>query len=234
MRKYRELANLEYKHRLVGKVSKCLIHDISTPLSVLSGSLKLLDGSRLGSAETINVKKSASHSLTYLESVLDNSLLLLKEKDGIEEFSPDTVVEKVLCIVKSRVAKSSIKLKTNLSGEVKIKGNESFFARAVLNLLINAIEELEQNNKGIKKIEISSRSKRGFYVLCIKDNGRGIDKAVLENMEIGIVSTKNENHLGLGLYFVIEAVEVHFEGKLDIESKKDSYTTITIKIPTVF
>lgn len=231
---YRKLANLEYKHRLMGKISKCLIHDISTPLSVLSGSLGLLENSQLKDSDISVVKNSALNSLLYLENILENSSLLLKDVEKKSEFNPDVILKRVLLIVKSRAQESNIVLTSNLSSKDVIYGNESFFARAVLNVLINAVEELEvdEGNTISKRIEIMSKVKNSHYIIKIKDSGRGIQKDVLRSIRGGVVSTKNNNHLGLGLYFVLDTVEKHFKGSLIISSRKGKSTTVIFKIPT--
>jgi signal transduction histidine kinase len=229
--RYKYLANLEYKHRLVGKISKCLIHDISTPLSVLSGSLKLLENSKLNNKEISNIKKVAVNSLLYLESILDNSFLLLKDSKCTRKFSANYTVKKVLLLLKSRIKKSGIVINCDFTDSIKIYGNESLFARAVLNVLINSIEELEMNKKEKKIIDIKSKQRRKMYILRIKDNGRGIERKVLASIRRSEFSMKDEWHLGLGLSFVFDTVKNHFKGSLEIKSVRGKSTTVIFKIP---
>ena len=229
--KYKYLAKLEYKHRLVGKISKCLIHDICTPLSVLSGSIRVMERAELSNKEISKVKKSALNSLQYLENILDNSFMLLKDSNKKRKFSGNSTVKKILVLIQSRLKVSKITVKVNLCNSQKIFGNESLFARAVLNILINSIEELEMNKKERKIIEITSKVINGVYILKVKDNGRGIRKSVLKDIEKREISMKGGEHLGLGFYFVLDTVKNHFKGSLEIESVKGKSTTIIFKIP---
>lgn len=216
----------------MGKISMCLIHDISTPLSVISGSLGLLKDSQVKSSQAFVVKESALHSLSYLESILDNSLLLLRNEERRSMFNPDQIVDKILVIIKSRAEESGIVLTSDLYNKSMAYGNESFFARAVLNVLVNALEELEVNDDGgIKKIQVTSNVSNSFYIIKIKDSGRGIQRDVLRSIRGGVVSTKNRHHLGLGLHFVLDTVENHFKGSLKIKSRKGKSTTVVFKIP---
>ena len=230
LERYKYLAKLGYRNRLIGKISKCLIHDISTPLSVLSGSVKLLEDSKLNKKEISNVKKSALNSLVYLENILDNSFMLLTSSDKKRKFSGNCVVRKILLLVKSRLKKSKIVKKIDLKSCGRIYGNESFFARAVLNILINAIEELESNKKEKKIIEINSETTKNMYILRIKDNGMGIEKKVLESIQKREFSMKGDNHLGLGFIFVFDIIQNHFQGFLEIESVRGNSTTVIFKI----
>ncbi len=229
--KYKYLARLEYKHRLVGKISKCLIHDISTPLSVLSGSIKVMERAQLSNREISKVKKSALNSLQYLENILDNSFMLLKDSNKKRKFSGNCTVKKVLLLVKSRLKDSKITVEVTLYNGKKIFGNESLFARVVLNILINSIEELEMKKKGKRVIEITSEVVDELFILKIKDNGRGIPKRILKYIEKREISMKDGEHLGLGFYFVLDTVKNHFKGSLEIESVKGKSTTVIFKIP---
>jgi signal transduction histidine kinase len=231
LERYKYLAKLEYKHRLMGKISKCLIHDISTPLSILSGSLKILEDPKSSNKEISNVRKSAFNSLLYLENILDNTFLLLRDSCKEGKFFPNTSVKQVLSLLESKIKKGNIVLKKHMRGNTKLDGNHALFSRAVLNVLVNSIEELEKVRYKRKIIEITSYSKNSMYYLSIKDNGRGIRKDILEKIRNKEFTMKDNSHLGLGLHFVRDTVENHFNGFLQIESKKGNSTTIVFKIP---
>jgi len=231
LEKYKYLANLKYKHALFGKISKCLIHDISTPLSILSGSIKLLESVKLTSREISNVKDSAVNALEYLESILDNSFILLRDSKSKKSFQGDNTVRKVLHLVKSRFKKAEIVVESKLNSRQWLYGNESLFARAVLNVLVNSMEDLERSKKRGRVVEIVSRVKKGMYVLSIKDNGKGIRGEVLKSVRNKEITLKNQAHLGLGLHFVLDIVENHFRGVLEIESVQKESTEVVFKIP---
>jgi signal transduction histidine kinase len=233
LERYKYLSNLEYKNRLLGKISKCLIHDIATPLSVLSGSIKLLEDSKLDKEQLAEVKRSALDSLLYLENLLDNFYLLLNNSQEKEWFKPDEVVRKTVLLLSSKFKKLGIEISCSLSFSGEIYGEEALFARAVLNVLINSIEELQENKKRSKVIEISSSEDDSVYLFTIQDNGCGIDERVLETLWSREITMKESKHLGLGLHFVLDTVENHFNGFLMVESKKHLSTKIAFRIPFV-
>lgn len=231
VRNYRRLAVIEYRHRLLGKLSKCLIHDISTPLSVLTGTLKLLSDSKLQDSQLSEIKESAANSLCYLDGILSDSYLILRDIENKIIFSPDSTVKKVLSILKTRTKESGIILIVNLRNKEKIFGNESFFARAVLNVLINSIEELEVSSNEVKRITVYSEIKDGYYNFCVEDCGNGLGEEIIRSIKEMWYSTKSGNHLGLGLYFVLDTVECHFSGKFCIKSDKGKFTRVVFEIP---
>jgi sensor histidine kinase regulating citrate/malate metabolism len=95
------------------------------------------------------------------------------------------------------------------------------------------MEELEGNKKTEKVIKICSKEEGSMYLLTVKDNGCGIDEKILETLSSKEITMKDGNHLGLGLYFVLDTVENHFDGSLKVESKENVSTEIVFIIPFV-
>lgn len=231
LEKYKIFANLEHRHRLIGKVSKCLMHDIATPLTVLSGSIKLLSEGNMNGKEYECVKESALKSLMYMEGVMDNSFNLINHSDTKEIFLPNTVLKGVLGMVKNRLEKDGIALSIKLLHKPKIFGNKSSFSRIFLNILMNSIEELELCRRRNKIIEIEGIVKDNQYILSIKDNGRGINEEIVKNIEDLELTSEKCNHLGLGLFFIYSCIKNDFKGEVNIKSRKGKYTKVIINIP---
>ncbi len=229
--KYKSLALIEYEHRLLGKVSKCILHDIATPLSVIGGSIKLLSAKNQTKKEKESIKSSAYNSLNYLESILDNSLNLLRDNRRIDVFNPDLVIKEMLRMVDIRIKKSNIFIMKSLLADCKINGNKASFSRVFLNVIINSIEELENLSNIKKMITLESCVSQNNYVLKIVDSGNGIKDGIVENLSRGHISTKDGCHSGLGLYFVFTTIEEEFNGEVKIISKKNRYTKVILSIP---
>lgn len=229
--RYESQSRIVSKDRLLAKISKDLIHDISTPLTVLSGSMRLLEDGELSPREVDNIKKTALHSLNYLENILDNSFMLLNGGQKDRKFFPNCIVKKNLFLLNKRLEDSKITIESDLKGCKKIYGNETFFTRVFLNILINSIEELEKGKKKEKTILLSSEVKEGSYYLTIRDNGMGMNRRVLDKVKQNGFTTKERNSLGLGLPFVSEIMENHFAGNVFISSGKGSFTKVVLKFP---
>jgi two-component system phosphate regulon sensor histidine kinase PhoR len=229
-RKYRELADMEYRHRLLGKVSKCVLHDISTPLSVLSGSLNMMENnfSKEGERE---INRMAYESLQYIEEVLENSLDIVRKGESKEEFNPNEVIERIVGMLSWRINKSNIVIRKEIEGDVLFYGNKSSFSRIVLNLLLNSVEELEAIKKKDKRINIKTWVESNMFCFSIKDTGNGIKKEIVKDLCKGIFYSNDCNHLGIGLFFVFNSVKCEFDGVINIDSEINKYTNIEINIP---
>jgi len=70
-----------------------------------------------------------------------------------------------------------------------------------------------------------------YILITISDNGKGIDKDVIDKIFDPFFSTKSVGEgTGLGLSICHRIVSEH-EGTIDVESRAGAGTTFTIRIP---
>ncbi len=224
--KYNYLVKVEYRNRLMGKISKCILHDIATPLSVISGSLKLLN-----KEDQSTLQPLLMDSIEYLECILEDALSIVDGKRNEKVFKPSSSIKKVLSLLDYRISKNNIEVNTVLDEALKIKGCETSFSRIFLNIFLNAVEELESTDRKKKYINVDLLRKKNFIILKVQDNGMGISKNIIEDISIGRYISKSENHFGLGLLFVLNSVKRDFNGSVDIKSKEGGYSQIIVEIP---
>jgi signal transduction histidine kinase len=123
-----------------------------------------------------------------------------------------------------------------------IYGDERQLRQVFVNLLLNAQEFTDDNNR---KIEVTAKNtildndnpfslKKGKYVhVSVIDNGKGIPPELLEKIFDPYFSTKNtvsQKGLGLGLALCYSIVNKH-EGHISIESKVQQGTTVNLYLP---
>ena len=115
------------------------------------------------------------------------------------------------------------KIKINFtSDEIFIEGDERKLESVFINLILNAIQAIE--NDGI--VEIIWSITKTSIVIEIKDSGPGIDMKPIENIFNPLVTTKQKG-TGLGLASVKNLIEQH-NGTISV---KNNPTTFTIEIP---
>lgn len=96
-----------------------------------------------------------------------------------------------------------------------------------VNILINALDAIEGNGT----IEVNSSSDEKFIVVEIKDNGIGMDKAVINKIFDPFFTTKGVGKgTGLGLS-VSYGIIKRFGGDIIVESEKENYSKFIVKIP---
>jgi polar amino acid transport system substrate-binding protein len=102
--------------------------------------------------------------------------------------------------------------------------------QVVVNLITNALESLPSRQAGIV-LSTSIDAETGDVVLSVHDEGRGMDKDVLEQSTEPFFSTRKEKGgTGLGLY--ISRMIVHEHGGLfHIASEPGVGTLVTVTLP---
>ena len=137
-------------------------------------------------------------------------------------------------LVKSRLS-NRIKLVTRLEDIPTIFGHLSELKQVVLNLLINAIDALEENQKvnpdGRIFISTGHNTTNNHVVLTISDNGTGVDKTNLHQIFEPFFTTKQVGSgSGLGLYVCHQIINAH-QGQIDVESLAGDGATFIITVP---
>jgi signal transduction histidine kinase len=99
--------------------------------------------------------------------------------------------------------------------------------RVFNNLIKNAIQAIENNEKG--KIEITITKMDEFFQITISDNGVGIDQEQFEKIFSPNFTTKTGG-MGLGLAMVKGIIE-NLKGKIWFESEKNIGTKFIFTLP---
>ncbi|MCX2828983.1 two-component sensor histidine kinase [Bacillus pseudomycoides] len=190
-----------------------LAHDIQTPLTILRGNAELLDELALDSEQdkyNQHILKSVAEMEMYMKSLLDitksEEVTSLQFKQiELQNFIDNLIEESAICALDKQL---------NLIKEVKeiphfIHGDEAALKRAIMNVMMNAIEYSPANGDLIFSIE-TINSKVRFIV---EDSGRGFTKeemnSATEQFYRGDKSRNSKNHYGIGLYIAKSFVKQH-------------------------
>lgn len=134
-------------------------------------------------------------------------------------------------IIHKYVTKATSNFKTDYGINLPpLMGNSQKLQQAVINLLLNACQALEDRSKSIH-LQTLFDSKKSSILIRITDEGCGIPD---ENMPLlckRFFSTKEDSGgTGLGL-FITSAIVADHKGTLSFESVVGSGTTATVSIP---
>jgi PAS domain S-box-containing protein len=143
----------------------------------------------------------------------------------------------------NKVLKSSVSLLTNMIVKATrkfsiaydeflplIRGNFQRLEQVIINLLQNACQALEHNQQGIYVNSLYDEHKHLIFV-TVKDEGRGIDPENMKFLLDPFFTTKRDSGgTGLGLSISSWILKEH-GGRLEIESKKGSYSLFRIVLP---
>ena len=214
---------------VMGMITRPMLHDLATPISSLKGSFDLLKkGKEQRNLE--DLLEVSDESVKQIIRIIDNSRDMMAGKNAEAEFSPRELISTSLFVLKHEFQKEQIKVDVKVDPTIKIKGSPGIFERIIVNIVLNAIEELREMKGGRKTIKIKGNEKRKFFYVIIRDSGRGIKKKYLKNIFDTDFSLKSERgSLGFGLSFVKSSIEKFFMGSIQVKSEYGKYTEVIMK-----
>ena len=112
-------------------------------------------------------------------------------------------------------------------GVTRIESDRGQLQQVFLNLINNAIEELDEG--GVIDISIQEKDE-GWVGVTVTDNGSGIPEETLKHIFEPFFTTKKEYGTGLGLSITYGIVE-KLGGHIDVKSKVGSGTSFTVTLP---
>ncbi|MGB9731175.1 MULTISPECIES: sensor histidine kinase [Calditerrivibrio] len=218
----------------IGTLTASISHEIKNPLnSIMISSDILMEYCKKNVADTKlkSFLESILEDAQRIKEIIDQTLNFSRYETSINENINIKTLVKSIEIYSKRILFNhenvDFKILANVSDEVFIFGNKTNIEQMLVNILKNAVESIPSNKKGIVTFTVYYDLKDVIFV--IEDNGMGIPEDKLELIFKEFYSTKT-NGTGLGLSIVKEIVENH-SGTIDIVSKVDMGTKVTIKIP---
>jgi len=121
----------------------------------------------------------------------------------------DVIVD-VIALTRSELLGHRVSLQTNLAaGLPRIKGDRVQLQQVVLNLILNAVEAMEDNNAAARELWISSKMDGENRVLvAVRDTGSGLDLSKVDRLFEPFYTTKAEG-IGIGLSLSRTIIEAH-------------------------
>lgn len=147
------------------------------------------------------------------------------------EFDVSGPVKDALVVMEAALKNSDIEVVTSLPAGLKTYGHANQFAQAVLNVIANAKEAIQQQHVTDGRIEISLVGSGDRGVLTIQDNGGGIPREILPKIFDPYFTSKVQGS-GIGLYMTKIIVERNLKGAIEA-ANLGAGARITLSLPLV-
>lgn len=146
-------------------------------------------------------------------------------------FSINNVVLNALSMLREQISSRTDDIGLNLQDHLPlIRGSSQRMEQVMVNLITNALESLPSRHAGIV-LTTTLAEETGDVMVSVRDEGRGMDKAVLERSTEPFFSTRKEKGgTGLGLYITRMIVHEH-GGQLHFVSEPNVGTLVTLMLP---
>ncbi|MCK6459116.1 MAG: HAMP domain-containing histidine kinase [Planctomycetes bacterium] len=218
-------SGLEFLGRLAGG----LVHEIKNPLSTLRINLTLL---KEDLAEAHPEDRGLRKRIEVLESEvqrLDAVLSDFLRYAGMRRLERQpcdlrVLVQEMIEFLAPGFRRDGIDLRADVP-PLPADADGALLKRALLNLLLNAQQAIEEGGK----IVVEGSREGGFARLDVRDDGKGIPESELERV-FDVYYSRSKAGSGLGLPTARRIIEEH-GGTLELRSREGEGTVVTIRLP---
>ena len=215
----------------MGRLAAGVAHEINNPLSGMRNAVETLqtrvDNSDERSVVYINLVRDG---LIRIQGLVGQLLGFARQKTELDFVDVRKIVENACAFTQHRMERSGITLAIDVKPNTIIWGNESELQQVVLNVMLNAIDSVEEID-GAGKVIITTNTENENVVLNVLDNGKGIDKETEQTAFDLFFTTKGSNGTGLGLAICDSIMRSH-NGMIYIDSVKEGGVCVRIVCPT--
>ncbi|MCK5546348.1 MAG: PAS domain S-box protein [Rhodospirillaceae bacterium] len=215
-------------------------HELRTPLNAIIGFSDVMISGLFGKLDKRykeyigNISDSGKHLLGVINDILDVS----RVESGNMEINPERIkvselINLSIRLINDRAKAGNIKLIKKIDKNLPdINVDAQRMKQAIINILSNAVKFTPEGGK----VTISaSKEKNGDFLVVITDTGIGmkakdIKTALTPFGQVDSRLARKYEGTGLGLPLTKNFIEMH-SGTLDIKSKVEVGTTVTITIP---
>jgi PAS domain S-box-containing protein len=224
-------SDLVEKERLavLGQLTATVSHEIRNPLGTVANALyslrAILPGECIASAERSLLL--AERNVQRCDEIISELLDFTRRRyPQCERFAVDPWLRSLL---------EELSWPEHLEKLWRLESGAVVFAdperlrRAMINVIDNALQAMEEKGKGGQILEIITRIVAGRFEVVVRDNGQGIPEEIRERIFEPLFSTKNFG-VGLGVPIIRNIMEDH-GGGVSYESTPGEGTAVTLWLP---
>lgn len=218
------------------KLLSIIAHDLRTPVNNLISLIDMLKNNLIDKEEFLDYIDSVSENVHAMSESMDNILTWAKAQAKGWQVSPsemkvDDVIQECIKLYMGKIGDKNITLAYKPDTMLKAYADFNQTVLIVRNVLNNALKFTPENGS----IVIRVINEAGQAKITIKDTGVGMSAETLEKVLSSkkVYTTKGTNGekgTGLGMNMCFEFAEKN-NCKLDIDSKLNEGTTVTLTIP---
>lgn len=223
------------RYNAMGDMAMILAHDLGQPLSA---SLNFLSGlkARLNTPNPDTVQlnfglEKVERQLARASEIVGSARRYVRRIESTTaEFSLPSTVAESLYFVRLRAEEEGVDVSAHLGDEeLLMEGESVLIGQVIINLCMNAIDEIKRPDTVEKKLDIKLSEYGGLASLTIADKGRGIDTVPAEQLAAGAFSSKKDGS-GIGLIISEHIVQRH-GGTILFTPNSPRGTVATLSLP---
>ncbi len=229
----------------MGELAAGIAHEINNPLGGLLNAVESLSKGTLSEEKEEQYRGLLRDGLERIRLIVSKLLKFTPRESEKQPFDLMTPVRDALVLCRHRVEDLGVEVTLRIGGvrvpepeleagdhpELgRVLGEQNELGQAILNLLVNALDALEEVDPP-RRIEVSLVRTDDDLTLEVQDNGPGMDSSSLSSAADLFFTTKEVGRgTGLGLSIVHKIVRQH-GGELRLSSSPGEGFLVSITLP---
>jgi C4-dicarboxylate-specific signal transduction histidine kinase len=219
----------------MGQLVASVTHEVSQPLvSIAASAGAALRFMRLDEPDFSEVEEALqriqSDSTRAHDVVRSLRALGRRSAPSFSAFDIHDAVVEVLLVTRTQLEKHAIRVETTtVPGTSFVWGDKIQIQQVVLNLVVNAIEAMQEIIDRERRLLLGSSTVEGLVRLVIEDTGVGIEEGSSDYIFTPFITTKSHG-MGMGLPICRSIVEAH-AGRLTVEPSTPHGTRFEVSLP---
>ena len=218
-----EAAMTQRRLAAMGELAAGIAHEINNPLGGMRSAVESLERGDIEASRRERYLELVDGGLVRIQSIV-GKLLRFTPRDSVSQgaFEFRVAAQDAVALIEHRASSQGVSLKIDLdaSGATKVQGDQSEVGQAVLNLLQNGLDSLEEGcPSGAPELCVRLVSSEGEHRLEIEDNGPGVEAERLARLtDLFYTSKEVGRGTGLGLPLALHVASAH-GGRLLLRSE---------------
>lgn len=230
----------------IGMFSSAIVHEISNPNHILqlnTQSLAMVMSWLQAEVETESARSMVGQATELTEQIEEASRRVESVLRMVKSYGREGRGERWEMIDIAQVCERAFRFSRIMASQYtdrfrmhsiealpRIRGERALLEQAIINLIKNACESLEDRH-GSVELQAGLDSEDGGIAVSICDTGPGFPEDVQKNLGTPFMSGRTEQGgTGLGLSIVLAIVEKH-QGRLSVSRDDTFRTRVTLHLP---
>jgi len=227
LRRTTERARAAERLASIGTLVAGLAHEIGTPMGVIQGHAKLLEGAVADEKARWRVQ-TIQEQIGRISRIIQ-SLLNMARPARTSRVPVDlaALLSNTLSFLTEKFSRRGIEVIQDFAEVESIRGDPERLQQLFLNLFLNAADAMEEGGR----LSVRLRARRSDVEVCVADTGTGIPAGEVERIFDAFFTTKpsGEGH-GLGLA-VAQGIVADHHGEISVAHTGASGTEFRILLP---